>query len=244
MVKESTARSRTLTKIATELRRLACQSGRAGPALISDTTYAGRLVIESLEWNAFCGPEHLRLRHNIEMSLSKQQPYQLGQPRGSAIVPPRPWHVFVNAFSLLNEERGGLKRGFGEHMLVEGAPLLAELIEAEAKQQGVEDGQSATELPKAVQLNWSYYEFAIERSFALRHSTDEEVFEWLRSNLEPDEKIHLATNGESFARYLRQYRRATGTQKNKPRGVREGRSVVGVEEINPRMLHEGPVEAD
>lgn len=244
MSNAQTTRTRTLNQIASELRLLASHTGRAGSALINDVTYAGRLLIESLEWNVFCGPEHLRLRHNMEMSLSRQQMYQLGQARGGEIVPPLPWHVFVNAYSLLNRERGGSEQKFGEHMLIEGAPLFAKLIEAAAKESGTESGQTASDLPKTVQINWSYYELAIERNPALKHSTDKEVFEWLRGSLELDERVHLAPNRESFCRYLRQHRNATGSQKNKPRGGRIGHSVVTIEELEPSALHSGSVEAD
>lgn len=69
------------------------------------------------------------------------------------------------------------------------------------------------------------YRRAVEAKPELAEDTDKAVYQWLKENLdeEVDEKLHRF---DTWVRYLREWREATGTQKNSKRTPGPSRSVV------------------
>jgi hypothetical protein len=89
------------------------------------------------------------------------------------------------------------------------------------------EGDSAGKLPPSRLKVLNQYRDALSKCPALNEAIDQDVYDWLKEHSDDDPLPSFA----NWSRYLREARKATGTNKNTPRSGRTGRSVVRSDEI-------------
>jgi hypothetical protein len=125
-------------------------------------------------------------------------------------------------FGILRELKRRIKDSLGQGKGEAGSSNKADMSD---------DGDS---LPPCRKKAYSQYLWALEQNSELKGATDRQVYAWLEQKLESDERLPSLN---SWLRYVRDARRAMGTNKHTSRAGRSGRSIVRSEQIDrlPRI---------
>lgn len=86
-------------------------------------------------------------------------------------------------------------------------------------------------LTKSQRLAYESYTYAITQKSALAEANDNDVYNWLKENGFSEDDSYELPSLETWKRHVRSGRKAYGTQKNTPRKVRTGRSIVKDDQI-------------
>ncbi len=92
-------------------------------------------------------------------------------------------------------------------------------------------GAMELELPPAVKEVACLAETAMKKEPRLMDATDQELYDWIKSHLLDDNQRRDFHTPATFTRYLREWRKATGTQKSISREGRAGRSIVNSDDL-------------
>jgi len=94
---------------------------------------------------------------------------------------------------------------------------------ASQKPAGGQENEDVLQLTKAERLAYQSYDYVITQKPELADTKDDETYDWLKENGQPDYELPSC---ETWKRQVRAGRKHHGTQKNTPRAGRSGHSIA------------------